>query len=705
MMKLKCALAGVCVAGLFAANAATTVDPEWTEGEDVTIAAGDTVILTQSTSELNSLTVSGTLSCSNWTTRVNAKTFTVKNKGVVTVPCAFTESQMSNRVYVVCEEFDLQSGGSINVDKKGYEIRNGPGKGYHDQAFSAGSAGHGGSGGASGWCNNGTYRYRRELGHTYGLAYDSLEEPEQPGSGSCGRDKFPGIQGGGAVRIAATGHVKIDGTITAQGGIAYAGAYPGASGGSVWISCKTVEGAGTINVQGGNPLYSGDTCAGGGGGGRIALTWSDSAGQKAYSPTLAFNCGGSIGHVPCSNSGFGEAGTLYLTDASFFPGAVCKGGGRVTYATLPTALALDSLTVNTATLEFEQQFPIVIAGDLTVNKPGDFIIRGRTVTVGGNVLVKGASSAVDGGATLELADKACLVVGGNFTVENYGYIRTDSGETNETSVAYGVMLDVAGDFTLSSTAVWYPCAHPKSLAVGRTILKARSVTVSEGAKINGMGTGWQCPYYSSAAICGHGCGAYVFSGTGGNSTGQPGCSHAGKGGANSKTATYDDRKAPSFPGSSGGYGASAANLRGGSGGGQVWIEAVKDITVDGTISMNGRATHSGWGGGSGGSVYLRARKVSGSGTISVAGGASSTRSAGNWTDQNGGGGGGYITFRTDRDCPVADTFTGTISVDGGLGKTSGDYNEETGRYATDYRGWPGIVTYLRNPAGLMIFLR
>ena len=163
---------------------------------------------------------------------------------------------------------------------------------------------------------------------------------------------------------------------------------------TAWAFYATVEGSGTINVQGGNPLYSGDTCAGGGGGGRIALTWSDSAGQQTYSPALAFNCAGSIGHVPCSNSGFGEAGTLYLTDASFFPGTVCKGGGRVTYATPPTSLTLDSLTVNTATLEFEQQFPITIIGDLTVNKPGDFIIRGGTVTVGGDVLVRGASSAV-----------------------------------------------------------------------------------------------------------------------------------------------------------------------------------------------------------------------------------------------------------------------------------------------------------------------
>lgn len=708
MKVLKVSMVGLLAfagAALFAGT--TTIDPGWAEGDDVTIAAGDTVVVTATTPQLNSLTVAGTLSCSNWTTRVYAKTFTVKNKGVVTVPCAFTESQMSNRVYVVCEEFDLQSGGSINVDSKGYNYCNGLGRGGTVGDWTIRAAGYGGSGGAE----MGTWLTMEKFGSAYGRPYGSAAEPVDPGSGSCGKNatRFKGEPGGGAVYISASGHAKINGTISAIGTAGFSNAYGGGSGGSVRIGCASVEGSGTISVAGGAPASAG-TGGAGGGGGRISLTWTDSAAQAGYSPSIVFNCGGSASYVPVTGDRHGEAGTLYLTDSSFFPKETCTSSGRVIYANPPTQIHYSSLTVSTRSLEFEQPIPVVIDGDLMIKDGARFAVAGADVTVGGNVIVSGSASTKP--ATLAVCPFRKLTVGGTLTLGQYGYIRTDAGARE--GADYGVCLDVKGDFTMSANSAWYPCSDPTNLLSGITLLRARSVTVPVDASISGAGRGWQLPYYSSAVVIGNGFGGTYFTGGADNSKILPAASHAGKGGYNSRAAgtrggVYDDPKAPIWPGSSGAYGDSDINKRGGNGGGEVWIEARKEISIDGTITMSGTTALAHGGSGSGGSIYLRASSIVGAGTISAKGGDVSSTVMGlpsnHWGYPAGGGGGGYITLRTDRDCPVADTFSGTISVDGGNAHIGGDYNEETGRYATDYRGWPGIVTYLRNPEGFMLLLK
>lgn len=198
---------GLCLSCCVGAARAetTTVDPVWTEGEDVTIAAGDTVVVTATTPQLNSLTVAGTLVCSNWVTCVRAKAVTVKNAGKITTPRSFTEAQMSNRVWVVCNTFDLQAGGSINMNELGWSGRNGPGRGGNPE--SSGNVWNAaGYGGAGGFYNRGTFRYARSGLINFGLTYGSLTEPTDPGSGSVGKNTtYYGKPGGGAVRVDATG--------------------------------------------------------------------------------------------------------------------------------------------------------------------------------------------------------------------------------------------------------------------------------------------------------------------------------------------------------------------------------------------------------------------------------------------------------------------------------------------------------------------
>ena len=96
------------------------------------------------------------------------------------------------------------------------------------------------------------------------VPYGSYHEPDQLGSGGGGDG---GGQGGGAIKIIASATVEIDGILTADGGDATSGISGGGSGGSIFISCDHMDGAGVISARGGKGFGGG----GGGSGGRIAI--------------------------------------------------------------------------------------------------------------------------------------------------------------------------------------------------------------------------------------------------------------------------------------------------------------------------------------------------------------------------------------------------------------------------------------------------
>ena len=120
------------------------------DGDSATIGAG-AVLLTNSTASLAALVVDGgTLTCSNWPTRINAVTVTL-NGGRLTLPPAFRETGTSNRVWIVCSNLTVASGGTIDVSGKGFAggdwntSGHGPGKGAGSATTSrAGGGGYGG---------------------------------------------------------------------------------------------------------------------------------------------------------------------------------------------------------------------------------------------------------------------------------------------------------------------------------------------------------------------------------------------------------------------------------------------------------------------------------------------------------------------------------------------------------------------------------
>ena len=263
--------------------------------DDVIIAQG-TVTLPESAT-VRSLTLSGTLILANGDTTLKADTFRIRKGGLVTVPGSFQTEVQACRVSLVGTDLSVDEGGAINVDGKGYANRednvpSGPG----GSRYVNGSGSHGGKGGDG----------------RSGLPYGSVIAPTQAGSAG---GVYAGIggDGGGMIRIQATGSVIVNGRISANALDSARNAGAGA-GGSIFITCGTFAGtAGTIEAMGGN-VPPKDDGGGSGGGGRIALVFDKAAQRKQPPVTVRFSAAGGKGLRP------GEPGTLFLSEADILRG-------------------------------------------------------------------------------------------------------------------------------------------------------------------------------------------------------------------------------------------------------------------------------------------------------------------------------------------------------------------------------------------------
>ena len=97
-------------------------------GDTAVIGAGANVLLTNATAALESLTVNNTatLTFSNLAAQVQATNVTISSGGNVTHTINTDTNdtdgwQVDGRVYIVCSNFTLAAGGSINVDYKGFQ--------------------------------------------------------------------------------------------------------------------------------------------------------------------------------------------------------------------------------------------------------------------------------------------------------------------------------------------------------------------------------------------------------------------------------------------------------------------------------------------------------------------------------------------------------------------------------------------------------
>ena len=518
---------------------------------------------------------------------------------------------------------------AINLTKKGYA----PGKGPGSPGSTKEGAAHGGqSSGSSSRC------------------YGSIISPVNLGSGgSSANNREP--YGGGALRLTVAGTFSHNGVIEADGRTYLANgalaSYYGGAGGSVWITAGSMSGTGSISASSGrqsNNYY--------GGGGRVALILTDTGadfsafsgevkatstyngGYKAASGTVYYETAAEgAGHGVLKVDGYSTSGTTYTDiflddqDASFAPRRIELGNNARLRIRPGTRTAL---AVSDGIYGFGSGTRIIqLASGATLANPGGTLaldmvslsLLAESEVACAHVLVaNGASVSVSGAATLDtslfeidsgctLTDNSPLSVTGSVIVRNGA---TVTHSANDASSDYRIQMEIAG-----------------------------SLTVESGAKIDTQGKG-----YPKAV----GLGAGVGSGSGANYGGRG----LGSGGAANGNVCYGSLTKPTDIGS-------ATYKYPGSG--AIQISCAGPVTNNGVISSCGYSASGANTASPGGSVWLTASSLVGSGYIqanALGGGTAYTRGNTSGTT-NRSGGGRVAVWLTEPGADFTD-FTGVISA-------------------------------------------
>ena len=239
------------------------------------------------------------------------------------------------------------------------------------------------------------------------------------------------------------------------------------------------------------------------------------------------------------------------------------------------------------------------------------------------------------------------------------------------------------------------CAGPftNETQMSRVHIVCTNLAIVAGGKIDVTQKGWSGAIWTNrnengtlkyTALSNYGFGPGA-GGRAGISTGYAGFSgawHGGRGSSywllsNTQKVIYGDAAHPVTAGSGGdmpiSYGGEVTRLRGWSGGGVVRIEASGSVVVNGSVLANGGGSNNNGGSrdtyGSGGSIWITCKAISGSGTISAAGGSGGDprypvgywrQLTNNYLDMKNGfpGGGGRIAIDYDPEAQVAATVDG-----------------------------------------------
>jgi hypothetical protein len=641
--------------------------------DQVTVQSGTLVFGNARTVKSMIVSNGASLLFTNWTTRLTASNVTVQSGGRIALPPAFTDSQMSNRIHIVCTNLTLETNAVIEAAGLGYkggvassESGSGPGKGLAGTGYYGGGGAHGGGGG-DGTAGAG------------GVAYDATNAPGAPGSGGGGDTAGAG---GGAVRIDAANAVAIHGTITADGANSANSYGGGGAGGSIWISCATLSGLtnGLLTARGGNGKdYINQGAGGGGAGGRIAVLYGSVQPGTGVRFSVAPGLRTST-LFPVVESG--DPGTLYLPDAALLSETMASFLNVRLYGV--TNWAADRLALTNRTVMFgENGFVLTITNDVVC----------------------------DTNAAFAMPPLSALNAGGNLILTNGGTFTVYGGITNTLTPAYGALVSVAGNMTLA-TGSWVYCgatysqnapAQPPPVtnkAVAAPLFRMNNLAIAAGSGFNANEKGFSGGQPNT--------GQNGFGAAPGLSVGYygGGAGHGGAGGAGSQGAggsACDRTNAPILPGSGGG------SDKGTPGGGAVRIEAAGLATLAGTLTANaGQGTlYNYGGGGAGGSIFLTCRQLSSTAgaTLSANGGGSGLAGA---TPNGGGGGGGRIAVWVGS---ASDAQRAVLSADGSAprvtvgathprfsGTTSVLYGTNT--YAPSRSGSSGTVVFVNIPSPL-----
>ncbi|MCD6459956.1 hypothetical protein J7L67_04735 [bacterium] len=394
----------------------------------------------------------------------SGSTYTVTNKtqltfNNVTIQNGGNMTHLTNtdqelyKIKIHCTgNFDIQSGGKVDITGKGYSASEGPGAG-DDTATSS----YGGGGGSYGGYGSQGYS-NIPAGSTYG----SIINPVDLGSAGGNNTYYNhlGGNGGGAVILLVDGIFTLNGNIYANGGnpapiTTYEGG--GGSGGAINITAATIEGTGYLYAKG---AYNGSTSyrGGGGGGGRIAIICTTN--NHLYPDR--FQAYGNYGR----SSGTyyrGGAGTIYIKAGSDEQVRIVNDSN---YYQAPTpineALNIDTLWLNKAIVTLNNEGMIldtvsVQNSKLTIDTVSNTSINDLNITqnttlyhsyhttLGENVTVQDAttySPSTSYYVYLTLEDSAQIMnnlnLGGRSYVYNYGSI---AGVTRTTGSTYNKLYN------------------------------------------------------------------------------------------------------------------------------------------------------------------------------------------------------------------------------------------------------------------------
>ncbi len=483
-----------------------------------------------------------------------------------TIQCQRTSTSVegTGRHIAVGGNLTIGGGGVIDGLGMGFDAGGGPGG-----TGGRGGGAHGGQGGDSAWGTSGR------------TTYGSITNPVSLGSG---RVTHGTSKGGGAVRFTVGGSVIHNGVINCNGegiGTGAAGA-----GGSIWIQAADFAGGGTISVDGGTaPADQGN-----GGGGRIALIATNSAG---FGNLVLYARGGTANR-------YGAAGTIYLQDtnagrliidnAGNTPAAHSLANGIPT-TRVPAAntYAFDAIVItNSARFEIVSGAVLDLTAGRTLSGDADktpyLVMSGGTIKTGGGLTLTNLWIS-QRGLTAWTVDGPLTVAGG---------ARITHYPNGGISIDHRLDVQVNGAFV-----------------------------VQEGGRIDVTGMGH--PFRTGLGTDWHSRGGAAHGGQGSKSQWDD---YGGR-------TTYGSITNPVTLGSGG-------SSTPGSGGGSVLLTVAGPITNNGLIAADGTAGNQS--GGSGGSVRVIAADLAGSGMIRADGGTA-------WNGNQGNGGGGrvavYVTNATD----------------------------------------------------------
>ncbi len=594
-------------------------EANWSAGvpaadQEVSLASGN-VLLTNETAELAAFTMTGgTLTFSNWTTRLRATEVVLTDTATLTHPAqsATTTNTLGEwvpdaRVWIVCSNFTLGVEAAIDADEKGYAGSMGPGGGIDGQRQGGGSYGGRGGYGAFGRAVS-----------TYG----SVHAPVSPGSGG-GYGVLNGGAGGGAVRIQASGFVAIHGEISANGQDYISGSAGGGSGGAIFIECEEFDASagGLLQAKGGDGRTN---TAGGGGGGRISVTYDRLTGE----PTIRFATLPGIGVYDDQVSTRGwhllaQCGTVSVSDGTLIGDSPASGrfDGVNLYFQNVSEWILDGLNITGNHLVLASPgFDLTVKQNLTVGADGVFGV--------GEVF--GDSNSV-------------VTVGNDLKVIDGGIFSVYAGLASEDLDDFGARVVVSNELFVGASSWVHPYSHRLDGGSARFITD--TLTVESGGGFDALGRGY-------GYLEGPGAGSDSVSSR------ARGGGHGGRGGACSLHVrggiANGSVERPMRPGSGGGYYRGALP----DGGGLIYLEAVS-ASISGQLLANGAK---GTGGGAGGGIVVDCETLSGHFPEFIADGGD-----GDGTSFGGGGGGRIALHYND----ISGLMTPYFSTAAGTGGTTG----------------------------------